>query len=312
MRAATTAPGAGLDARLEFTFPREGNYYVEVTDARFSTQAQNFYRLKMGSYRYAEGIFPLGGRRGEQTAVTFFGALGAGDRPRSTCARPGRRTPSRGSRCPTPLPCPSCSRSAICPEVREPVEGAVAIPATINGRLDKDREVDHYRLKVEPGDKLLLEMQARELGTSKLEAIVTAYDTGGQEARVGGRPAAARGRLRGPGHQPDQQRSVPESDRARRTSTRSTVTVEDLALRGGPLYGYRLIARKQAEDFKLTIGSPQLNIPAGGTVASASTADRRGFDGPIQLTIPDLPKGIRVEGGVIPARVSSTPATRAP
>src|SRR5207247_3054625 len=65
--------GAGLDARLDFTFPSEGNYYVEVTDARFSTQAQNFYRLKMGAYRYAEGIFPLGGRRGTQVPVTFFG-----------------------------------------------------------------------------------------------------------------------------------------------------------------------------------------------------------------------------------------------
>src|ERR1041385_2320060 len=71
--------GAGLDARIEFTFPSEGNYYVEVTDARFSTQAQNFYRLKMGSYRYAEGIFPLGGRRGEQVPVSFFGGrAGAG------------------------------------------------------------------------------------------------------------------------------------------------------------------------------------------------------------------------------------------
>src|SRR6185503_2178084 len=40
------SPGTGLDARLEFTFPREGNYYVEVADARFSAQSQNFYRLK--------------------------------------------------------------------------------------------------------------------------------------------------------------------------------------------------------------------------------------------------------------------------
>src|SRR6185436_15696703 len=66
--------GAGLDARLDFTFPREGNYYVEVADARFSAQSQNFYRLKMGTYRYAEGICPLGGRRGEQVPVTFVGA----------------------------------------------------------------------------------------------------------------------------------------------------------------------------------------------------------------------------------------------
>jgi hypothetical protein len=65
------SPGTGLDTRLDFTFPSEGTYYVEVTDARFSTQAQNFYRLKMGAYRYADGIFPLGGRRGEQTQVCF-------------------------------------------------------------------------------------------------------------------------------------------------------------------------------------------------------------------------------------------------
>src|SRR5213078_2213169 len=67
------AAGAGLDARLDFTFPAEGNYYVEVADARFSAQAQNFYRLKMGAYRYAAGIFPLGGKRGERVPVTFFG-----------------------------------------------------------------------------------------------------------------------------------------------------------------------------------------------------------------------------------------------
>ena len=87
------APGAGLDARIDFTFPREGNYYVEVHDARFSKQAQNFYRLKMGTYAYADGIFPLGGKRGETTEVTFFGSEPQDSRedhggPRQ--ARPGR------------------------------------------------------------------------------------------------------------------------------------------------------------------------------------------------------------------------------
>jgi hypothetical protein len=45
----------------------------KIHDARFSKQTQNFYRLKMGSYAYADGIFPLGGKRGEATEVTFFG-----------------------------------------------------------------------------------------------------------------------------------------------------------------------------------------------------------------------------------------------
>jgi len=77
----------------------------------------------------------------------------------------------------------------------------------------------------------------------------------------------------------------------------------DLASRGGPYYGYRLIVRRQAEDFNLTIGSPFVNLPAGGTMAIGVTADRRGYDGVIQLTIPDLPKGVRVEGGIIPRAV---------
>ena len=76
--------------------------------------------------------------------------------------------------------------------------------------------------------------------------------------------------------------------------------MEDLALRGGPLYGYRLTTRRQAEDFRLSLGSPFVNLPAGGTVVFSVIADRRGFDGPIQLTIPDLPKGVHVEGGIIP------------
>jgi hypothetical protein len=40
-------------------------------------------------------------------------------------------------------------------------------------------------------------------------------------------------------------------------------------------------------------------------------ADRRGYDGPIQITIPDLPKGVRVEGGFIPREYVEANKTRA-
>jgi hypothetical protein len=300
------SPGAGLDARIEFTFPAEGNYYVEVTDARFSTQAQNFYRLKMGTYRFADGIFPLGGRRGEQTTVTF---VGPGSKTNVDLRAAGPEDAFTHVALPDSPALPFLFAVGDLPEVREPVEGASSIPLVINGRLDKDREVDHYRLKVEPGDKLLLEMQARELGTSKLEAIITAYDTAGKK-------------LGSAGDQP-----LPEDVFAVQGASRTSsdpflnltvppdvheimVTVEDLALRGGPLYGYRLIARKQAEDFKLTIGSPQINIPAGGTTVLSVVADRRGFDGPIRLMIPDAPKGLHVEGGVIPREYLDASNTR--
>ena len=87
---------------------------------------------------------------------------------------------------------------------------------------------------MEPGDKLLFELQARELGTSRLEAIITAYDSAGKK-------------LDSAGDQP-----LPEDVFAIQGTSRTSsdpflnltvpadvheiiVTVEDLARRGGPL-----------------------------------------------------------------------------
>ena len=78
-----------------------------------------------------------------------------------------------------------------------------------------------------------------------------------------------------------------------------TVTVEDLALRGGSDYAYRLNARKQAWDFKVTVNSPYINIPAGGSVAVPVTVQRQGFDSPVMLRVANPPKGLRVEGGFV-------------
>lgn len=293
------SPGASLDARLDFAFPAEGNYYVEIADARFSNQAHNFYRLKMGSYRYAEGIFPLGGRRGEQTQVTFFGTKLGTAQAVADLRAPSATDAFGKVALPDSPALPFVFAIGDYPEVREPLDKAAAIPVTINGRLDKAGEVDRYKLAVEPGDKLILEMQARELGTSKIEAILTAYDAAGKKlGSAGDQPLvedvfAVQNSSR-TSSDPFLNITVPPDVRE------LTVTVEDLALRGGPLYGYRLSARKQSEDFKLTIATPQVNIPAGGSALVVATADRRGFDGPIQLTVANPPKGIQVEGGFIP------------
>jgi len=293
------SPGIGLDARLDFTFPREGNYYVEVTDARFSTQAQNFYRLKMGSYSYADGIFPLGGRRGEQMRVTLFGgSTGAGVRSSVDLRQVGNAAFTRVALPESPA-LPFVFAVSDLPELMEPMEGPVPVPSVVNGRLDKPGEVDRYRVKAEPGEKLMFELQARELGTSRLEGILTAYDAAGKKLDSAGDKAlpedvfAVQGTSR-TSSDPFLNVTVPEGVHD------LVVTIEDLALRGGPLYGYRLIVRRQAQDFTLSINPGYVNIPAGGTAAVSVTADRRGYDGPIQLSVPNLPAGIRAEGGIIP------------
>ena len=294
---------AGLDARIDFTFPREGNYYVEVHDARFSKQTQNFYRLKMGSYTYADGIFPLGGKRGEATEVTFFGTnlqtpvkttvdlrnLAAENRL-AAVAMPG-----------SPVLPVNFAVSDL-PELIGPIDGPLPVPSVMNARLSKPGQIDRYQIQVEPEETLLFELQARELGTSLLEGIITVYDPSGKKLdSAGDKPLpedvfAVQGSSR-TSSDPFLNLKVPKDVHE------ITVTVEDLAERGGPLYGYRLSTRKDAEDFKLALAEPYVNIPAGGTAILNVVADRRGYDGPIQLTIPDLPPGIQVDGGLIPREI---------
>jgi hypothetical protein len=294
------APGAGLDPRIDFTFPREGNYYVEVHDARFSKQTQNFYRLKMGSYAYADGIFPLGGKRGEATEVTFFGTNLktpvkttvdlrniAAEKRLTTVALPD-----------SPVLPVNFAVSDL-PELIGPIDGLLPVPSVMNARLSKPGQIDRYKIQVEPEETLLFELQARELGTSLLEGIITVYDGSGKKLdSAGDKPLpedvfAVQGSSR-TSSDPFLNLKVPKDVHE------ITVTVEDLAERGGPLYGYRLSTRRDAEDFKLALAEPYINIPAGGTAILNVVADRRGYDGPIQLTIPDLPQGIQIDGGLIP------------
>src|SRR3989442_14971865 len=67
------APGLGVDSRVEVTFPKTGTYYAVVHDSKYNEQPITVYRLKIGSYAYADCIFPLGWQRGKSVDVTFIG-----------------------------------------------------------------------------------------------------------------------------------------------------------------------------------------------------------------------------------------------
>ncbi len=284
------APLLGLDARLEFTFPREGYYYIVLHDARFSTQAANFYRLKMGSYGYPQEVFPLGGRRGESVQVS----LG----PQKITADLRNLSPDvRQIFINLPdnpaLPVPFAVGDA--PEVVAPVTDALSVPITINGRLSKPGEVDRYTIQATPGELLFFRIQARELGTSKLMAVVSVFDAKGVKlGQAGDEPLSEdvynvnQSRTAG---DPEVRVQVPAD------AHMVTVAVEDLARRGGPAYGYRLLVRKGGPDFRVILNTAYVNIPAGGSASVPVAIERHGFDGDVRLRVANAPKGLRVEGG---------------
>ncbi|MDQ6666461.1 MAG: hypothetical protein M3Z23_18940, partial [Acidobacteriota bacterium] len=300
------ARGIGVDSRLDYTFPREGSYFIEVHDARYSKQEQNFYRLKIGSYLYAESVFPLGGRHGETVEFEFNGP--------GTSTQTKIKLPAKGQFATVAVPgaptLPFRFTMSDLPEVREPVNGPLTLPVVVNGRIAKPAEVDRYPLHVTPGESLLLELQARELETSRLDGLITIYDAKGKKLASAGDTApppdvfailtATR-----TSNDPFLNFKVPED------ISEITIAVEDVARRGGADFGYRLTLRKQTEEFLLTTGSPFVNVPRGGTVVVPVIVDRRGFNGPIRAGIPNLPKGWTVEGGFIAAETVDASNQRA-
>ena len=294
-------PLLGLDARVDVAFPRDGEYYVVVRDARFSTQTANFYRLKVGSYSYPRDVFPLGGRRGEIVETSLGAEKIKVDLRPSTGARdagPSVRQVFVNLPASPALPVPFAVGDD--PELIAPlVDAAITLPVTINARLAAAGQVDRYTFPVPPSRAMTFRVQARELGTSKLMAVITARDEKGTMlGRSGDEPLAE------DLFNVNQSRTASDPMLRLHVPTgvnHVSVTVEDLALRGGPDYAYRLNVQPAAQDFRLVLNTPFVNVPAEGSVVVPVTVQRQGFEEDIQLRVANAPKGLRAEGGHVVA-----------
>ncbi len=303
-------PGIDVDARLDWQPPEAGEYVVEVHDARFSDQRRNFYRLKLiaaSDYEYADAVFPLGARRGEETRFGLSGGSGA-------AAREVTRTvdtenafdivgPPVASKTSAALPFRVVVGSH--PEVLEgetPAGEALDTPLVVNGRIDDAGEVDRYRIAAEPGQRLLIEVEGAALGSSDLFGVLTVTTPDGEFLASSGD-------------------DIPDPDTFRLLSPTATsfdpwvlvetpegtdelhVSVEDLVGRGGPRFGYRLTATANGPDFELRLSSAQLTLNSGASKPIDIGAVRRGYLGPIRLYVEEPPPGIEARDGWITSEV---------
>lgn len=333
------APGAGVDARAEVTFAQAGEYLVLVHDARYSDQDQNFYRLKIGSYPYAEFMFPLGGQRGKTVDVSLTGGSLAAPVPVKTVLPSDKQASYFPVNLPGSSSLPFLFRMSDLPEVLEPqsalpsgvvvrsgrtlkapsdkkrLEAAKPVDlqssTVMNGRISQPGEVDRYRVPVTPGQQWAFEVEAASLGASKLLGVLAVYDAAtnkrlaltelGQEA--GTNPFSfdtSRNEV-----DPRLSISIPKD------VNQVVVSLEDLLGRGGTGFGYRLTAFPQPPDFNAELVTPYVNLPENGTAAIEVLVSRRGYNGPIRLNIPDLPEDLIQQGGNIPAELNPPEDRRA-
>ena len=85
------------------------------------------------------------------------------------------------------------------------------------------------------------------------------------------------------------------------------VRIRDVQGMGGENYAYRLTVHPPRPDFRLSVNPRNPNVPVGGSIPVTITASRLdGFDGPIDVSVEDLPPGVHATRGVIaPGQVST-------
>ncbi|HUS07491.1 MAG TPA: hypothetical protein VMZ52_14385 [Bryobacteraceae bacterium] len=86
------------------------------------------------------------------------------------------------------------------------------------------------------------------------------------------------------------------------------VKLRDVRGLGGDDFAYRLNIREPRPDFRLAVNPRNPNVPAGGTIPLTVTAMRTdGFNGKIDVSLQDLPAGLKAANGVImPGQVTTT------
>ena len=294
------APGIGVDSRLDLTLP-EGDYHAVVHDARFSRQDRNFYRLKIGVFDYAEGLFPLGWQRGGEVRVEMLGGHSSGPReiPLDLSGVDRDYLMLQVPGAPGALPLPFVVGDLPERLEREDQPAGMLEPSTVvNGRISAPGEVDRYRLQVAPGEEWSVHLAGSRLGTTRLFGRVSVLASGGKLLASGGDQVPLRNdsfRTHGAvSRDPHLKFKVPDGARE------VTVTVEDLVGRGGSDYAYRLSAWRGGGDFTISLLTPYLNVPRNGTAWIEVRVDRRGYAGAVRLEVPDAGEDLLVEGGEVP------------
>jgi hypothetical protein len=299
VRARTSdSPGLGLDARLSFEVAEDGDYFVVIRDERFSEQENDFYRLTIGDYEYADSVFPLGWSRNSTVQAEFFGGnLGQPLRAEIDLTD----VPATASETWVPVPGTPSAVPFLLSDGEEVVESeagkTLSEGIVMNGRISAQGETDRYSLAVQGGEEWSFELRSGELPGSSLYGVLT-ISHGDEILAIAGKEAgdpnpyviSTTGQT---ATYPFVNLSVPpETDEI-------TVAVEDLLGRGGKTFSYRLVARKQGPDFLLTLNDPYINVPRNGSAVVTVQAERRGYLGPLELYVDNLPDDLEVSGGHI-------------
>jgi len=316
------------DAVVSILAPRDGKYVLQLRDSAFGGSSAGHYRLHVGTFPRPRVVYPLGGQVGQTVAVKFLGdvrgpieeSIKLPDQPNDNfelyCTQDGQSPPS-----------PNHFRVSDFPSVNEvepneSIKQATAydgpLPVAFNGIIspvgaapasqnpvagdgtEKLQDTDYFRFKAKKGQVLEVNVYARRL-RSPLDPVLYVYD---EKGKTIGTNDDTNG--------PDSyfKFTVPADGDY-------FVRVRDHLRGAGDQYAYRVEVTPAKPAVTMTI--PQytqqysqerqaVSVPRGNRYATLMRVQRQDVGGgPMTMTSPDLPAGVKMDAENLDAAVAEVP-----
>ncbi|MFK5920629.1 MAG: pre-peptidase C-terminal domain-containing protein [Verrucomicrobiota bacterium] len=176
----------GRDPMLDFTAPKDGDYYVSVSDQTWLGSTGYLYRLKVSGKPYIETIYPAVVQKGKTSQHTLYGRNIPGGKKTGETLNGGSieslnvsiKAPAKSDALLLDGQRPllgfydglnyqikdsnvfrlALSDFASVIEKEQDADIPVTVPSEINGRFDQQEDIDQYVFKAKKGERLWLEI----------------------------------------------------------------------------------------------------------------------------------------------------------
>jgi hypothetical protein len=284
----------GGDSFLHVKLPEDGTYSLEVRDARYAGSGRYVYCVEISDTPYVHAVFPLGIQQGKAAALKLVGH-NMGDS--STANLASDQTAESGwtthrfetANGPTnPVHCVVSPHVQIVagPENRS-IETAQAIklPVGISGRFQKQDGVHYFSFDATKGQYYKFEIHSKQLNLP-LDTVLEIYSSDGKRVAEG-----------------DDYLQTKDSKLYWKATAdgKFLVSVRDLHGRGGERFLYHLAAEVAQPDFELHGEYYYAQVAPGIRMMWFAKITRlNGFDGPVEIVVENLPKGVTAQPVTIP------------
>ncbi len=288
------------DAAFVHVAKDAGRYLVAVSEAAYGGSGDYEYRLHLGQFPRPLAVTPMGGTPGAPVKVTWIGDPELTAAEVTLAAGPDRTVWVQPSNDRGLTPTPVAFRASALPVAMEVEPNSAREQATagqgpgaFEGVISEKGDQDWFAFDGLNGQTYDFRVWARELG-SPLDSVLELFNPDG--GGIFGNDDAA-------GPDSGGRFTLPADGRY-------ALRVRDHLGHGGPAFAYRVEMSPPTQRFSLALINNEpgmLAVARANRVFALLNVTRVNFDGPIDVDFRDLPPGITIAPGQIPAGQTQIP-----